>query len=67
MFGEGEVNEGLRRMALLEDVERECFYGECLGFQVRWIVGVRGEGRWGAEGGRGRRVKGRGGMRGWDW
>lgn len=44
LFGEGEINERLRRMALLEDVERECFYGECLGFQVGGWVGVLGKG-----------------------
>ena len=43
LFAEGEVNDGLRRMALLEDAERECFYGECLGFQVKWEGGTDGK------------------------
>ena len=34
LFIEGEVSQAAFRMVLLEDVDRECYYGPCLGFQV---------------------------------
>jgi len=35
VFSDGEIATVLKRLAISDDVERDCFYGRCLGFQVR--------------------------------
>ncbi|XP_065907809.1 hormone-sensitive lipase-like isoform X2 [Dysidea avara] len=33
VFSDGEIATVLKRLAISDDVERDCFYGRCLGFQ----------------------------------
>ena len=38
VFSSGEIATVLKRLAVSDDVERDCFYGRCLGFQVRLVI-----------------------------
>ena len=34
VFSCGEIATVLKKLAISDEVERDCFYGRCLGFQV---------------------------------
>jgi len=38
VFSDGEIATVLKRLAISDDIERDCFYGHCLGFQVRIVM-----------------------------
>ena len=40
VFSSGEIATVLKKLAISDEVERDCFYGRCLGFQVSSLIVV---------------------------